>query len=193
MDEPEEFKPDFSKEFEINGNIFTIEVQYQGLEYYYGVMHKKWLYRVIWEGLVLTASHFRWDASRRNIENENAANHLASFYGYGDFKKLKADAIKEAEIDRQEGEPGILTIGTPVQIAQYVVWMEFYENRIPAVPLDKVEVVTLKSRRDNWVAIVSVDASFAEKNLYKLQYDARSKQVRVEIYDWVRAHTLTTI
>jgi hypothetical protein len=193
METPDNFVAEFSKDYDINGNRFTIEVAYQGLDNEIGFIPKHvWIFRLISDGLVVTAGPFRWSISERDLSQENVANHLATFYGFGEFARLKEEARKEAKSDEQAS---ILTTGTWRERMQYLVWMEFYESHVPRVTLEMVEVLTLVVERkgDDYVstAIVGVDRDL-EKNLYKVTWTiATTTSVRVEIYDWIRAHTFT--
>ena len=193
MKTPDDFVAEFSKDYEINGNSFTIELVYQGLNSEMGFQPQHvWIFRLVSDGLVLTAGPFRWNINERDLSNENVANHLATFYGYGDYVRLKKEAQKNAKSDE---EASILQTGTWREKMQYLVWMEFYENHLPRVPLEKVEVLTLVVERDDVfdyvaTAIIGVDGEF-EKNLYKVTWKLDPSSVRVEIYDWVRAHTFT--
>lgn len=190
METPGDFVAEFTKDYEINGNRFTIEISYQGLDRQMGFTPKHvWIFRMVSDGLVLTAGPFRWSISERDLSNENVANHLATYYGYGDFVSLKKEAQKNVESDEQAS---VLITGTWREKMQYLVWMEFYENHLPRVPLEKVEVLTLVVEREDEdyvaTAILGVDRDL-EKNLYKVTWKTATSSVRVEIYDWIRTHT----
>lgn len=84
---PENFEPDFEKEFKIAGNRFSVQVQA------YGVIDRRWtwIYSIVVKGHSVSPGLFYWNVTNdKELTNESVANRLASFWGH-------SEAVKDAQ------------------------------------------------------------------------------------------------
>jgi hypothetical protein len=174
---------EFSKDFDINGKQFTIELAYKGLDSLKLTARHVWIFRLVSDGLVLTAGPFHWSVSERDLTMENVANHLASFYGYGDLERLEGEARLEAAVDMQDSNSGLA-----LRIRS-IIWEKFYGDSLVRVRFDQVKLLSMTMAGENWTAMVGVDRDL-EKNIYKLEFDAKANEVRIDVFDWMRSHTI---
>jgi hypothetical protein len=81
---PDNFAPDFEKDYAIAGNRFTVQVKA------YGILERRWtwVYRISVKGNQIEVGVFYWDPKNRDLTNENVCNHLASYWGHNE--KIKA-------------------------------------------------------------------------------------------------------
>lgn len=85
---PDDFTVEFRKSYEFEGNKFDVEVEYKGI-----IAHAPsaamctWFFAITVNGNRVVTGPFQWDPSDRTLSNENACNHLASFWGYNDVIK----------------------------------------------------------------------------------------------------------
>lgn len=176
-----QFEAEFTKSYNRNGKQFTIQTQYRGVSsdgVDEGEPKDIWRYQLLVDDQIVRAGPFRWKISERNLSSENVANHLASWFEHMDLEQLKEDA------------KSVLITGTPNEKAQFIVWMEFYENHLPEVKLGQVEVLSSSVIGDDWFAIVRVDGKF-EKTMYHLSYETNTSQMHIQVFDWIRSHRIS--
>lgn len=97
---PADFNPTCTKDYENPDRIpYTVKVQYLGIvNERIGKTEQKWLYQLVTNGNQICAGYYRWDTKEREIGDEGAANHLASFWGH--YDDIRWAYKRQPEIDQ---------------------------------------------------------------------------------------------
>lgn len=99
---PEDFRPEFTKNYIMYNRSFTIDVQYRGVffEEDWQETANIWWFRIEYKGETIVAGPFRQKCSEREITKDGVANNLASFFGSGDLDKLLQEALRRKASER---------------------------------------------------------------------------------------------
>lgn len=98
---PEDFNPTFEKEYTKDDVSYLIKVQYHGIvtgeHKHVGFKTQKWIFQISVAGKQICGGVYHWDVSKREINDENCANHLASFWG--DYPEIRWAQPKPTPLD----------------------------------------------------------------------------------------------
>lgn len=171
---PEDFKPEYNKDFEVKENRFEVRLQNKGLvTKQNGAPVLEWIFVITVDGKPVEAGEFHWDPSERKLTDENVANHLATFYG-------ESDQVVKANKDIS-------------QLSKLVMLCAGYATR-ELVPIrEEVEynVVLEKIEGDSWRIILETGAM--RNRMFEFQGDKWSTRVKVTVHTAASSFFATNI
>jgi hypothetical protein len=100
-----EIKPEFEKDFDVNGACFTVQVEYKGIvptpseasENENDTSHR-WKTAILVHGHIIESGLYHWNTTERELTMEGIANHLASFWGNTPTVQ-RAQKLKPVDLD----------------------------------------------------------------------------------------------
>lgn len=171
---PDDFNPEYTKDFEVLGNYFKILLQSKGLVENPGnAPVLEWIFAITVEETVVVSGPFHWDPSARKLNNENVANHLATFFG-------ESEQVVTANKQRS-------------QLSKIVQLCAGYATRelVPMRAEVEYNVVHEKAEGDSWRIILETGAM--PNRLFEFAGDKWSTRVKVTVHTAASSFFATNI
>lgn len=169
------FQPGFSKDYEVHGNRFTVEVQYLGfLHRSFSKQQHTWMFRISVNGhsVVTGPFHNGWD---RELTDENVANNLATFWG-------TSEAVKQAQ-----NFPGTVEYQLDSLVQACANWMhKFYLRDQGHTDFD---IVAKHLATDNGEWTIILRPNYIKNRI--LEFYRPDQNSKIEIHSYVEDNELS--
>lgn len=176
-DIPNDFVPDLTKDFPKEG--FSVQVRYSGEEKLGAEHVHVWWFRIVVDGVFTAVGPYHWPTNERALTNEQAANHIASFYS------LPNDKFKtyKPEIEKKDDKA---FHGTVAAIA--LVQTIFYSEEPNKLSPNDFKIVWFAESGADWKAVVATKNH--DDRHYEVIYDGVNKQTIVHGYTRIEAYSI---
>lgn len=167
---PDGWEPELKKEYRSEAGVaFETWVRYHGItaEHHGAPMHM-WVFAIVVEGKIVEAGPFYWDPSDRPLTNENAANHLITYWMTADLQAKLREVESLEYLVEEHLEPHIWAVALVNEM--------FY----PTEDAD-FDVVFFADIGKSWKVVLSVKGN--SEKLYEVAHDAQVDRTHITGYD----------
>lgn len=178
---PDDIKPTFTHNFEELGH--TVQLRKLGTVVVTGGNSNEyaWWYKIVnAEGETRKKGKYVWPVAFGNLSDEIVAAHL--MMSWEDIEVMLKKA-KEKPVDLKEEFSWMLTDGTPLDRARYLVWVNYYANEPNILNMDRIKVAWLVSFVEGWKVVLFTEDH--DERLYEVVYVREEQQVYVNIFSLV--------
>jgi hypothetical protein len=179
----EDFKPEYTKQYVMNGRRFLVKLQYRGVEpgdVFDMEPLNVWAFELYYKDELTTAGPFRHTVNEP-MTLQSVANNLASFFGGGDL-----DALLEQT--REERKAKNLTIEDHLEWCVNLMFEELIPQNLNGISYYRDYDVLNKTMTENgWTIILS--PAVQPERLYMFDYLTTRTYVSVETY--IKGHVFS--